>query len=160
MTGLTSRRVWGDAELAPIAVRLAAETVAVGKALGHPVRPVHPTGAPAPLTPELLARTEADPDAMAEATALLAALAAARAGRRENPVSMLQDVTKGRPTEIDYLNGHVAEEGRRLGVPTPANEAVVPIVKEIESGRRAPARENALEVGARVNRAHAAGREA
>jgi 2-dehydropantoate 2-reductase len=38
---------------------------------------------------------------------------------------MLQDVMKGRRTEIDYLNGFVAAEGRGVGVPTPFNDAVV-----------------------------------
>ncbi len=32
---------------------------------------------------------------------------------------------RGRRTEVDELNGFVAAEGRRLGVPTPFNEAVV-----------------------------------
>jgi 2-dehydropantoate 2-reductase len=38
---------------------------------------------------------------------------------------MLQDVMKGRRTEIDYLNGFVAAEGRNVGIPTPFNDAVV-----------------------------------
>ena len=36
-----------------------------------------------------------------------------------------QDILKGRRTEIDYLNGFVAAEGRGAGVPTPFNDAVV-----------------------------------
>ena len=32
---------------------------------------------------------------------------------------------KGRRTEIDYLNGYVSAEGRKLGIPTPVNDAVV-----------------------------------
>ena len=42
-----------------------------------------------------------------------------------NHSSMLQDVERGRPTEIDSINGVIAAEGRRLGVPTPLNEAGV-----------------------------------
>jgi 2-dehydropantoate 2-reductase len=38
---------------------------------------------------------------------------------------MLQDVMKGRRTEIDYLNGFVAAEGRSVGIVTPFNDAVV-----------------------------------
>jgi 2-dehydropantoate 2-reductase len=143
ITGLTSRQVWGDPEIAPLAVRLAAETVAVGEALGHQVEDVHPTGAPRPLTAELLARTATEPAALAEATAILAALAAARAGR-ENPVSLLQDLLKGRRTEIDYLNGQVVGSGMTVGVPTPLNAGVIPIVKEVERGRLERRRENAL----------------
>ena len=47
---------------------------------------------------------------------------------------MAQDVIKGRKTEIDYINGFVAQEGKRIGVPTPYNEAVTTIIKGIESG--------------------------
>ena len=50
--------------------------------------------------------------------------------------SMAQDVTKGRPTEIDYMNGYVVEKGREHGVPTPVSAAVVETVREIDAGRR------------------------
>ena len=43
--------------------------------------------------------------------------------------SLLQDVMRGRRTEIEELNGFVVAEGKRLGVPTPFNEAVVREVK-------------------------------
>ena len=39
-----------------------------------------------------------------------------------NRSSMLQDVERGAPTEIEALNGAVAREGRRLGIPTPVNQ--------------------------------------
>src|SRR4030067_184694 len=38
-----------------------------------------------------------------------------------NHSSMLQDVLKGRPTEIDAINGKIVEHGRAGGVPTPRN---------------------------------------
>jgi 2-dehydropantoate 2-reductase len=43
--------------------------------------------------------------------------------------SMLQDLEKGRRTEIDAINGSIVREGRRLGVPTPVNEVMVDLVK-------------------------------
>ena len=43
--------------------------------------------------------------------------------------SMLQDLEKGRRTEIDAINGSIVREGRRLGVPTPVNEVLVALVK-------------------------------
>ena len=46
-----------------------------------------------------------------------------------NRSSMLQDVERGRPTEIDSINGVIATEGRRLGVPVPLNEAVWKLVR-------------------------------
>ena len=46
--------------------------------------------------------------------------------------SMLQDVLARRPTEIDVLNGGVAAEGRRAGVPTPRHDCMVALVKGLE----------------------------
>jgi 2-dehydropantoate 2-reductase len=46
-----------------------------------------------------------------------------------NRSSMLQDVERGRPTEIDAINGEVVRLGRRLGVVTPENERVVDEVR-------------------------------
>jgi 2-dehydropantoate 2-reductase len=43
--------------------------------------------------------------------------------------SMLQDMERGRPTEIDAINGAVVREGRRLGLATPYNEALLMLVK-------------------------------
>jgi 2-dehydropantoate 2-reductase len=46
-----------------------------------------------------------------------------------------QDLTRGRPTEIDSLNGYVVRRGRELGVPTPVNATVYALVKLIERQR-------------------------
>jgi 2-dehydropantoate 2-reductase len=46
--------------------------------------------------------------------------------------SMLQDVLARRPTEIAVLNGGIAAEGRRTGVPTPAHDAMVALVNGLE----------------------------
>jgi 2-dehydropantoate 2-reductase len=47
--------------------------------------------------------------------------------------SMLQDMEKGRRTEIESLNGAIACYGRELSVPTPVNETLAAIIKGIES---------------------------
>ncbi|WP_426560627.1 ketopantoate reductase family protein [Angustibacter sp. McL0619] len=47
--------------------------------------------------------------------------------------SMLQDVLAQRPTEIDVLNGGIAEEGARVGVDTPLHRAMVALVHGLES---------------------------
>jgi 2-dehydropantoate 2-reductase len=52
--------------------------------------------------------------------------------------SMLQDLDAGRSTEVDVVNGGVAERGRELGIPTPCNDAVVELVHSMERGERAP----------------------
>ena len=59
------------------------------------------------------------------------ALAVARrtAGNRS---SMRQDLARRAPTEIEFLNGAVVREGRRLGVPTPVNAWLTNEVRERE----------------------------
>lgn len=52
--------------------------------------------------------------------------------------SMLQDFERGRPTEIDFINGYVVTLGRQLGVPTPANAAIVETVHAITRGQLTP----------------------
>lgn len=56
--------------------------------------------------------------------------------------SMLQDIEKGKPTEIDFINGIVCTYGRKTNVPTPANDMVVKIVKEISGKKRQASMEN------------------
>jgi 2-dehydropantoate 2-reductase len=46
--------------------------------------------------------------------------------------STAQDLNRGRPTEIDALNGYVARRGAELGVPVPANHALFTLVKLAE----------------------------
>ena len=46
-----------------------------------------------------------------------------------NHSSMLQDVERGRPTEIDSINGIIVAEGKRLNIATPANETVWRLVR-------------------------------
>ena len=47
--------------------------------------------------------------------------------------STCQDLRRGKPTEIDHLNGYVAREGERLGIPTPLNRALLALVKALEA---------------------------
>ncbi len=50
----------------------------------------------------------------------------------KNMSSMLQDITKGRKTEIDTINGKIVEYGREVGVSTPYNEMVTYLIKVLE----------------------------
>ena len=56
--------------------------------------------------------------------------------------SMLQDIEKGKLTEVDAINGAVSEYGRRVGCPTPMNDRVVEIIHKIERGELTPSFEN------------------
>jgi 2-dehydropantoate 2-reductase len=48
-----------------------------------------------------------------------------------NRSSMLQDVARGAPTEIEALNGAIVREGHRLGVTTPVNEALTAEIRHL-----------------------------
>jgi 2-dehydropantoate 2-reductase len=52
--------------------------------------------------------------------------------------SMAQDVSKGRRTEIDFINGVVVARGRELGIESPANAGLVEAVRRIERGQAEP----------------------
>jgi len=56
--------------------------------------------------------------------------------------SMLQDLEKGKLTEVDAINGAVSEYGRKVGFPTPVNDKVVEIIHKIEKGELKPGFEN------------------
>jgi len=49
-----------------------------------------------------------------------------------NRSSMLQDVLRGFPTEIDVINGAIVREGERLGIATPVNRFIVKVIHAIE----------------------------
>lgn len=48
------------------------------------------------------------------------------------------DMRKGLPLEIGFTNGSVSRLGRKYGVPTPANDRIVALIRDIEAGRRTP----------------------
>jgi len=52
--------------------------------------------------------------------------------------SLLQDVIKGRRTEVDFLNGYAIKKGKEVGVPAPMNEAIVDLMKKLENGEINP----------------------
>jgi 2-dehydropantoate 2-reductase len=50
-----------------------------------------------------------------------------------NKCSMLQDIEKGRRTEIDFLNGRLLQEAHLGGIPAPLNESLTLRIKKLES---------------------------
>lgn len=56
--------------------------------------------------------------------------------------SMLQDIEKGKLTEVDAINGVVSAFGRKVGCPTPMNDKVVEIIHRIERGELSPSFDN------------------
>ena len=51
----------------------------------------------------------------------------------QGKTSMLQDVEAGRKTEVEMFAGKVIALGRQYNVPTPVNQRLFDLIKEIEA---------------------------
>ena len=122
------------ARFAPLRDQVVREAVAVALALGVSVEPIGGRPARAWLEDGVTLQSAAPPAGSAPRSA--------GAGGGGWQASTSQDIAKGRRTEIDYLNGYVSTRGREVGVPTPVNDAIVTVLKEVESGARAPSPAN------------------
>lgn len=114
----------------PLRDQVVRETVAVARALGVNVEPIG--GRPAEAWLDNGATPQPEPPPAASGSR------PAQTGGGGWQASTLQDIVKGRRTEIDYLNGYVSARGREVGVPTPVNDAIVTVLKEVEAGIREP----------------------
>jgi 2-dehydropantoate 2-reductase len=140
MSGLGSAEIAGSEVGRAITIHLAAESARVGLALGLRI----------PKFNGETAERWADAGRRETYQALDEMLTPKTTSTRNWKASMAQDVAKGRPTEIDFMNGHVVAQGRTTGVPTPVSAAVVDVMHEVERGTRKPAPEN---IGAVLKRA-------
>ena len=61
-----------------------------------------------------------------------------RTSRTNWKASMAQDVTKGRRSEIDFMNGLVSRRGLEVGVPTPYNDAIIQVMRGVDDKSIAP----------------------
>jgi len=66
------------------------------------------------------------------------ALATAMKRHGATYASMLQDLERGAPTEVDVIDGAVVEKGREQGIPTPLHERVTELIHASERGERRP----------------------
>ena len=132
MTGLGSLEIASSEGGRAITIHLAAESARVGLALGYRIPKFNGT----------TAEQWADAGRRETYETLDRMLTPAEASGRNWRASMAQDVAKGRPTEIDYMNGHVIAQGRAKGVPTPVSAAVVEVMHEVERGARKPVPQN------------------
>jgi 2-dehydropantoate 2-reductase len=124
LTGLGTLAVRTEPKIAAIGVHLGAEAIMVGRAVGHEVEPIY--GIPVQRYIDAYRGT-----GLAVLLDEIAAIARQRGGGEP---SLLQDVKKKRRTEIDYLNGYVCEQGRKHGVATPFNDAVVGTIRALGVG--------------------------
>lgn len=128
ITGLGAGEIRARADVLPVIVQLAAETIRVAGAHGVEVEPLMGIDASAFLEAAQGRGTES----------LGAELRRRSRSTSRHPPSLLQDVRKGRRTEIDDLNGFVAREGDRIGIPTPFSAEVARIVTEAGVGGLRP----------------------
>lgn len=134
LSGYSLKDVYTREDTRCLAVRLGAEALAVGEGLGFSVPKLFGVAAET-------WRAAGKGNAAAHAVAM-EALAAQAASMVEGGMSgTLQDLLKKRPSEVDYLNGYVAREGARTGVPAPTHETVAKCIREVERGARAIAPE-------------------
>ena len=57
----------------------------------------------------------------------------------KHKASMLQDILAKRPTEVDFMNGAIADWGEKVGVATPLNRALWQLTKGLEHSWTDPA---------------------
>jgi 2-dehydropantoate 2-reductase len=133
LTGLTSPQCDLNPAVRRFAIKLGGEAVRVAEALGFQLEKI------GGVKPELLAlAAEDNRDALAEVEEHMTARA------KENPrgdmqrPSMAQDIRKGRRTEIDFMNGFIADKGKLLGIPTPTHTKLVELVTRLERGEIQP----------------------
>ena len=131
-TGLGSAAVRQTPGIVDISIKIASEVVQVGTSLGVQIEPISGIDAGDYLT--------TDAQEIEDLKSRLAENAKQLGAGRP---SMLQDVSKGRRTEIDYLNGYVARRGVETDIPTPMNEAITQLVHRVERGELKPDPENA-----------------
>lgn len=145
VSGLTGGQIWEHPVGRRLLFRVCQEGIDVGRAAGIRWEPAGGMDMELLATrdPALRARAEEHAD---EYT---------RASGQVRP-SMLQDILKGRRTEIDYLNGFIVRKAQEQGREVPANAALVRMVKEIEAGQRPMGVENLDELAAQLGLAQPA----
>jgi 2-dehydropantoate 2-reductase len=132
MSGLGSLEIASSEVGRAITIHLGAESARVGLALGYTI----------PKFNGAAAEQWAAADQREQWNALDTMLTPASSSSRNWRASMAQDVAKGRPTEIDYMNGHVLAQGRAKAIPTPVTAATIEMIHEIERGLAKPAAQN------------------
>jgi 2-dehydropantoate 2-reductase len=105
--------------------QLGTESLKVGAALGHPIVPI-------------FGLTQAQIEGSNNLLMQLVDKVNHDIGPGRGANTTLQDHMKGRLSEVDLINGFVVEEGRKRGIPTPANETLVEITRRIYMGELKP----------------------
>ncbi len=130
--GGTFGDVTADPQAREIAVRCMKEVIDVGHAAGVEFAPVQGKN----ITALFYWR-----NAVKKAVAKLILPVAMKKHAAIEP-SMLQDLKNSKPCEVDAINGVVCEWGKKKGIPTPVNDRIAEIIRDIRDGKRKTGKEN------------------
>ena len=135
--GGTFGEVTGNAKAREIAIRCMKEVIDVGRGAGVEFAPVQGKN----IVSLFYWRTP-----VKKALAKLILPVAMKKHAAIEP-SMLQDLKKNKPCEVDAINGVVCGWGKKVGVPTPVNDRIVKLIREIQDGKRETGPDNLAEFG-------------
>lgn len=127
LTGMSVREMFGNHATRRLSIRLGFEAIRVGDALGFPLEKI------CAMAPELwLEAGDGSSEALARIEQGLISWQE-RIGP-EGQASTLHDIRRGRRTEIDSINGLVAQKGAEAGVAVPLHAELTALVKKLERG--------------------------
>lgn len=133
ISGMGSAAVLGDARARKLLIGLGSEVILVARESGHHLQYIMGDYA----AESFLAAASGDSNELDEALS-------ARAKRVSDDAtpSLLQDVRRGRQTEVDYFSGLVTTRGEDFGIRTPFCAACTDLLHQIERGSLSPSSDN------------------
>ncbi len=135
VTGLNLKTVLDTGHTRKLAIRLAAEAIRIGRALGFALEPMRR------VEPEVWIRGDSGDKTALEVIDRAIKVELERMTDLAYS-STAQDLRKGRHTEVDFMNGYVAAQGRKVGLPAPAHERITELVRQLERGAARPSPEH------------------
>lgn len=121
--GLSLKEIFSDLQTRQVMLRLAAEAISVGAALGYAIEPVFGLAAD-----RWVAANASDACGLAEVNT---AFHAQFQLLTEAAVSgIAQDVKKGRRTEFDYMNGYIAARAAETALAAPSHATLTTLIKK------------------------------
>jgi 2-dehydropantoate 2-reductase len=137
VSGLNLMEVLGRPDTQKVLIRLADEAIRIGHAHGFTLEKIRGLEGDV-----WIKAATGDGDALSSVdTAIRSELGRMTA---DGFSGTAQDLKKGRRTEIDYMNGYVAEKGTECRIAAPTHVAVTHLVKQVERGEITPSPEHIL----------------
>ena len=134
VTGLNLTAIVLDQRARRVQIRLAAEAIRVGEALGFKLVAIRG------LIPEKWVTAAGDRATLGEVEGYM--LEGARLRPESGCSSTAQDIAKGRRTEVDFMNGYIATRGAETGIATPTHATMAALIRQVERGEIAQTRDN------------------